>query len=53
MLDAVGADNKFRQEFFMSEEDLPNPAADLTNEDKQYLAMKWGTMYKPNEWVTL
>ena len=38
---------------FMSEDELPDPAAELTDEDKIYLAMKWGRLYKPNEWVTL
>lgn len=33
--------------------DLPDPAADLTHEDKIYLAMKWGREYKPNEWLEL
>ena len=30
-----------------------DPAADLTNEDKVYLATKWGQMYKPSEWMQL
>ena len=38
---------------YMSEDELPDPAAELTDEDKIYLAMKWGRLYKPNEWVTL
>lgn len=38
---------------YMSEDDLPDPAAELTDEDKIYLAMKWGRLYKPNEWVAL
>jgi len=37
----------------MKEEELPDPAADLTQEDKLYLAMKWGRLYKPNEWIEL
>ena len=28
-------------------------AADLTEEDKKYLCMKWGRAYKPSEWVAL
>ena len=51
--DAVGADNAFRQQFFIAEQDLPDPAADLTLEDKQYLAMKWGRNYRPSQWITL
>ena len=38
---------------YISEDDLPDPAAELTDEDKIYLAMKWGRLYKPNEWVEL
>lgn len=38
---------------YMSEDELVDPAADLTQEDKVYLAMKWGRLYKPNEWVEL
>ena len=30
-----------------------DPAGDLTPEDKLYLAMKWGTLYKPSEWIEL
>ena len=51
--DPVGKDNAFRQEYFLSEEDLPDPAAELTKEDKQYLAMKWGRNYKPSQWLLL
>ena len=38
---------------YIPEDDLPDPAADLTDEDKIYLALKWGRLYKPNEWVEL
>ena len=38
---------------YIPEDDLPDPAADLTEEDKIYLALKWGRLYKPNEWVEL
>ena len=30
-----------------------DPAAELTQEDKLYLAMKVGRLYKPSEWVEL
>ena len=33
-----------------SEDDL---AADLTDEDKKYLRLKWGKAYKPEEWIAL
>lgn len=51
--DPVGKDNAFREEYFLSEQDLPDPAAELTKEDKQYLAMKWGRNYKPSQWLLL
>ncbi len=38
---------------YISEDELPDPASDLTADDKIYLAMKWGRLYKPNEWVEL
>lgn len=40
-------------EQYLSEDALPDPAAELTEEDKIYLALKWGRLYKPNEWVEL
>ena len=39
--------------FEVKQEELPDPAADLTKEDKLYLAMKWGTTYTPAEWLTM
>ena len=38
---------------FMSEDDLVDLGEELTEEDKVYLAMKWGRLYKPAEWVEL
>jgi len=32
---------------------LPDFAAELTQEDKIYLAVKWGTAYTAAEWITL
>lgn len=43
----------FDESKFISEEELPDPAAELTQEDKVYLAMKWGRLYSPAEWVAL
>ena len=43
----------FLEDNYISEDELPDPAAELTDEDKIYLAMKWGRLYKPNEWVEL
>lgn len=33
--------------------DVIDVGADLTQEDKVYLAMKWGRLYKADEWVAL
>ena len=38
---------------FMPEDDLVDLGEELTEEDKMYLAMKWGRLYKPAEWVEL
>ncbi len=43
----------FNEDDFMSEEELGDPGAELTQDDKIFLAMKWGRLYKPNEWVQL
>lgn len=43
----------FDENKFISEDELPDPAAELTQEDKVYLAMKWGRLYSPAEWVAL
>lgn len=49
----IGNNNPYDENSFMSEDELIDPASDLTEEDKIYLAMKWGRLYKPNEWVEL
>lgn len=38
---------------FMPEDDLVDLGEELTEDDKMYLAMKWGRLYKPAEWVEL
>jgi hypothetical protein len=45
--------NPYNEDQFMSEEELNDPAADLTQEDKLYLAMKWGRTYKPSQWLAM
>ena len=49
----LGENNPYNENFFMDESELPDPAAQLTAEDKVYLAMKWGRLYKPAEWIAL
>lgn len=50
---AVGAANPFNEQYFIDQSELPDPAAELTKEDKIYLAMKWGREYTPNEWIDM
>lgn len=47
------AKNPFQQQNFMSESDFIDPGADLDDEDKMYLAVKWGRLYRPSQWVAL
>ena len=49
----LGPDNPYNEQEMFPEEELPDPGAELTQEDKIYLAMKWGRMYKLAEWVEL
>ena len=49
----LGQDNPYNEQEMFPEEELPDPSAELTQEDKIYLAMKWGRMYKLAEWVEL
>lgn len=54
--EAVGENNQFREDLYAysdegdSEREL---LEQLTEEDKQYLLMKWGRLYKPSEWIAL
>ena len=41
------------EENFIPETEMPDPAVDLTQEDKLYLAMKWGRLYKMNECIEM
>ena len=45
--------NAFDETQLIDESELPDPASELTKEDKIYLAMKWGRNYKPAEWLAL
>ena len=49
----IGPDNMFDESNFISQDDLPDLSHQLTLEDKQYLAMKWGRTYKVAEWIEL
>ena len=47
------AKNPFQEQNFISENDMIDPGADLDKDDKMYLAVKWGRLYKPSQWVAL
>lgn len=47
------ADNPYQENNFIDESLLSGPAAQLTEEDKIYLAMKWGRLYQPADWIEL
>ena len=49
----LGPDNPYNEQEMFPEDELPDPSSELTQEDKIYLAMKWGRMYKLAEWVEL
>lgn len=49
----INNSNFYNENNFLSKEKIPDPAADLTDEDKIYLAMKWGRLYQPAEWIEL
>ena len=51
--DSVGTNNFYNEKNFISEEEIPDLSADLTEDDKKYLVMKWGRYYTPQEWVEL
>ena len=48
-----GAENSYSNPDTYIDESLIDLGGDLTQEDKIYLAMKWGRLYKPSEWVEL
>ena len=52
LVDPFG-NNPYQEGNFLKEEDIPDPASELTEDDKLFLAMKWGRLYKPSEWVEL
>jgi hypothetical protein len=51
--DAIAHDGFYNEENYMTEDELVDPAADLTKDDKMFLALKWGRLYKPSEWIEL
>ena len=51
--DPIGKDNAFKEEDFISEDDLPNYASEISLEEKQQMALKWGRTYKIRDWIYL
>ena len=50
----AGAENPYGdEEAFIDDSAIKDLAADLTEEDKTYLLMKWGRYYHPWEWIQL
>lgn len=49
----MGTNNAYNENKFIAEEDMVDLGEDLTEEDKVFLAMKWGRYYTANEWVEL
>lgn len=49
----AAADNPYNENTFIDENLLSGPAAQLTEDDKIYLAMKWGRLYQPADWIEL
>lgn len=47
------AKNPFQEQNFMAEADVIDPGADLDEDEKMYLAIKWGRLYRPSQWVAL
>jgi hypothetical protein len=37
----------------MSASSIPDPGEDLDEQDKIFLALKWGRLYRPAQWVAL
>jgi hypothetical protein len=40
-------------EDYVAQPEIEIEPLDLTEEDKRYLLLKWGKMYRPDEWVWL
>lgn len=49
----VGFDNPYDESQFISQDLLPDIGSELSEEDKIYLAIKWGRLYRVDEWVAL
>lgn len=50
---AVGNGNLYNEKNFIAQEQMPDLSKDLNEQDKKYLAIKWGRLYTPNQWIQL
>jgi len=48
-----GAESPYPSNSNFEQVDIPDVTENLTEEDKIYLALKWGRLYKADEWVSL
>jgi hypothetical protein len=51
--EAIGKNNAYNENNFIPEEDIDDGSGNLSEDDKLYLALKWGRLYKPGEWIQL
>lgn len=49
----IGENNPYNEANFVSQDALPDVGAELTEEEKLYLVIKWGRLYKLDELVKL
>lgn len=49
----LGENNAYNENNFIDTDNLPDLGAQLTEQDKITMAMKWGALYQPHEWVLL
>ena len=49
----LGENNPYDENNFLNDTEIPDAAALMTQEEKITFAMKWGKLYKPNEWLEL
>lgn len=49
----AGGDSSYPTNGEFAQVDLPDVGAELTEDDKIYLALKWGRLYRLDEWVEL
>ena len=53
LVDPIGAENMFNEKDFLPQDQLPDLSSQLTLEEKQRMALKWGRTYKVSEWIEL